>query len=107
MIFNWFNTDAVDTFTDTVAQEFIANFPPSELQDQRRKGPARLKRASDALFASAKAFVAANSPNMYQKARLGNRFKWTLKSAGYTDEFVDALTFQLTALIAAKPARKK
>lgn len=107
MIFKWFDTDAVDKFTDSVVEEFIAGFPPAELQDQRRKGPARLKRASDQLFASASTFVAAHSPNLFQKARLGNRFKWALKSAGYPEEFVDQMTYELTARIATKTAVKK
>lgn len=107
MIFKWFSTAAVDKFADDAAQEFIAGFPPSELEDQRRKGPARLKRASDKLNSSATAFAATQALNLYQKARLGNRFKWALKSAGYPEEFVDQLTYELTAQIAAKAARPK
>jgi len=107
MILKWFNTEAVDKFADTIAEEFIARFPPSEIEEQRRKGPARLKRASDALFSSTATFVAAQSPNLYQKARLGNRFKWALKAAGYTDEFVEAITYELARHVAAKPVRKR
>lgn len=71
MIFKWFNTEEVDKFTDAVVEAFIANFPPSELQDQRRKSPARFKRASDALFSSAADFVVTHKPNVYQEGPPG------------------------------------
>lgn len=107
MILKWFDTEAVDKFMDKAVEEFIAGFPPAELQDQRRKSPARLKRASDHLFASTSTFIAAHSLNLFQKARLGNKFKWALKSAGYPEEFVDQMTYELTARVATKTARKK
>jgi hypothetical protein len=45
---------------------------------------------------------------MYKKARLGNRFKWALREAGYPAGFVDSLTYELTAFVTVKAgARRK
>ena len=39
--------------------------------------------------------------NVYTKARLANRFKWALLEAGYPKTFVDAMTYELAAVVAA------
>lgn len=107
MFLNWFDTKEVDEFADAIAADLLARFPPSEIEDQKRKGPARLKKAHDAIFSRAESFVRAKPLNMYKKARLGNRFKWALREAGYPAEFVDSLTYELTAFITVKAGTRR
>ena len=108
MFLNWLDTKEVDEFADAIAADLLARFPPSEIEDQKRKGPARLKKAHDAIFARTESFVRAKPLNMYKKARLGNRFKWALREAGYPAEFADSLTYELTAFVTVKAgARRK
>ena len=102
MVLNWFDTKEIDKFADAISADFLARFPPSEIEAQKRKGAARFKKARDAVFAQTEDFVRAKSLNMYKKARLGNRFKWALKEAGYPDKFIDSLTYELTAFVAVK-----
>ena len=108
MFLNWFDTKEVDEFADAIAADLLSSFPPSEIEEQRRKGPARLKKVHDTIFARAESFVRAKPLNFYKKARLGNRFKWALREAGYPAKFVDSLTYELTAFITVKAgARRK
>ena len=108
MLLNWFDTKDIDEFANAIAADFLARFPPSEIEDQKRKGPARLKKAHDEIFARAEVFVRSKPLNMYKKARLGNRFKWALREAGYPAEFVNSLTYELTAFVTVKAgARRK
>ena len=107
MILNWFDTKEVDEFADAIAADLLARFPPSEIENQKRKGPARLKKVHDAIFARAEHFVRAKPLNMYKKARLGNRFKWALREAGYPAEFVDTLTYELTAFVTVKAGARR
>jgi hypothetical protein len=46
-------------------------------------------------------------PNVYKRARLGNRVKWALKEAGYPGAFVDTFTYELVRVVtlAAKSRR--
>jgi len=46
-------------------------------------------------------FARRNKLNLYTKARLANRFKWELLEAGYPKEFVDTMTYELAAVVAA------
>ena len=52
------------------------------------------------LLIGGSAFAAERRPNLYQKARFGNRIKWTLKEAGYPPDVVDLVTHELVAKMA-------
>jgi hypothetical protein len=53
-----------------------------------------------------RAFALKRRPNLYQKARFGNRIKWALKDAGYPGDFIEIVTTefvkQLTITARAK-----
>ena len=51
------------------------------------------------IFARVEKFARSRSLNLYKKARLGNRIKWSLKDAGYPAEFADSLTFELVTVV--------
>jgi hypothetical protein len=46
-------------------------------------------------------FARQHKLNLYTKARLANRFKWELLEAGYPKGFVDSMTYDLAAIVAA------
>jgi hypothetical protein len=46
-------------------------------------------------------FARDNKLNIYTKARLANTFKWALTEAGYPKDFVDKMTIELAAVVAA------
>jgi hypothetical protein len=64
-----------------------------------KKAAERLRRGEDVIFARAESFAREKKPSFYKKARLGNRVRWGLREAGYPQEFADALSEELVAVI--------
>jgi hypothetical protein len=50
--------------------------------------------ALDRMAGDIASFAAQRRPNVYQKARFGNRIKWALKDAGYPAPFIDVVTHE-------------
>ena len=46
-------------------------------------------------------------PNLYQKARFGNRIKWALKDAGYPEPFIDVTTHAFLKQFALSASARK
>src|SRR6266581_3721030 len=86
MFGNWFDCKEVDEFADTIVADLVKRFPPSDVGVPARKAADRL--------------------NLYKKAHLGNRVKWALKEAGYPEEFVDALTYELVTVVTLVSGRR-
>ena len=59
----------------------------------------RFSRMTEVVSDQVRAFARAQRPNIYKRARLGNRVKWALKDAGYPGPFVDAFTTELVTLV--------
>jgi len=98
-MFGWFNCTDVDQFADRAVAELAGRVPPSALETPAKKTAERLYRTNDMIFTRAESFARASRPNFYQRAHLGNRVKWALKEAGYPEDFVDALTFELVKVV--------
>ncbi len=108
MIRGWLDCRAVDEFADTAVADLVKRVPPGSIALPAKNLAKRLKSANDQIFARAEAFARAHPLNIYKKARLGNRVKWALREAGYSAEFVDALTYELVTVVAlASAARAK
>jgi len=104
----WLDCSEVDAFADGVVADLVKRVPPSSIGGAAKKAAERLKSTHDMVFARAEAFARAQRLNLYKKARLGNRVKWALKEAGYSEEFVDALTYELVTVVTlASSARTK
>jgi hypothetical protein len=95
MLFGWFSTEEVDRFADKVVADLVERFPPAGVELSSRKSAERMLRKLDRTFSNISAFGAERRPNLYQKARFGNRIKWNLKEAGYGEAFVEAVTSEL------------
>jgi hypothetical protein len=107
----WFDCTEVDRFADGVVADLVKRVPPSSVGSAAKKAAERLKATHDMIFARADAFARSQRLNLYKKAHLGNRVKWALKEAGYPQDFVDALTYELVSVVTlaaaarAKPSR--
>ena len=103
----WFDTAEVDGFAGTLIAELVRRMPPGELSASDEKSDKRFRRMTEVLSDRARAFGMAQRPNVYQRARLGNRVKWALKDAGYPQAFIDAFTYELVRVVtlAAKSPR--
>lgn len=98
-IFKWFDTTEVDELARSIIAELIKRVPPSALDSHDRKAASRLRNTHDAIFARAGKFARTHDLNIYKKARLGNKFRWAIREAGYPSEFVESWTYELVTLI--------
>ena len=96
MVLGWFDTRAVTAFAEEAARDIAAALPPAEAP-KRVRGDKRAKRF-ERVIAKAQRFAADNKLNAYKKAKLINTLRWSLKEAGYPDEFIDDIVgLMLTA----------
>lgn len=106
MLLNWFKSDDVDEFADSIVADLQRRFPPSGLDAGAKKAPERMQKTHQAIFARIEAFARSADLNLYRKARLGNRVKWALTEAGYTKPFVDAFTHELVTVVTLAAANR-
>jgi len=103
----WFKTSDVDALADVVVAELTERVPVNALRKEGARADKRFSRMTEVISDQVRAFGRDKRPNIYQRARLGNRVKWTLKDVGYPDPFVDAFVTELVTLVTvATKARK-
>jgi hypothetical protein len=95
----WFETNEVDAFAQEVIGELVKRLPPTSLEAPDHKTGDRVHRMTEALSGRVREFARARKPNLFKRARLGNRVKWGMREAGYAEEFVAAFTGELLILI--------
>jgi hypothetical protein len=96
----WFDTAEVDRFAQWLVDDLLKRMPPASLPlDAGKKAGERLHRMTEVVSERIHAFGSAQKPNVYKRARLGNRVKWAMKEAGYPDAFVDAFTYEIITLV--------
>jgi hypothetical protein len=109
MALTWFSTKAVDEFADSIVADVLERFPRGSVDLSTRKAAERAMRTLERMYSSISAFGIQNRPNLYQKARFGNRIKWALKDADYPDPFIEIVTTefvkQLTITASARGKR--
>lgn len=112
MFGNWFNCKEIDELIDSIVADLVSKFPPAGLEGTSpEKAAKRLKDVHNAVFNRMDAFARSHPLNVYKRAHLGNRLKWSLRDAGYSPEFADALTSEFIVLatyasLAGDPRRK-
>ncbi len=94
MVPGWFNADEAKKFGASLAQFYIDRIPADESKG-KGKSIARKQEVINKIFEQMVRFRLEHKLNIYKKAQLGNAFKWALRDAGYSSEFVDKLTKEL------------
>ena len=109
MFGDWFNCKEIDELIDSIVAEMVKRFPPAGLEGTSpEKAAQRLKGVHTVAFNRVDTFARTHALNLYKKAHLGNRLKWSLKEAGYSGEFADALTSEFVTLVTyASAARNR
>lgn len=102
---SWFNTKEVDAFARELAKDLIGRLPPSSAGSNKTITPERFRNTREAIISRTGAFARTHKINWYKKAHLGNTFKWELRGAGYDQQFIDAMTYDV--LVAVTPVRRK
>jgi hypothetical protein len=101
MIFTWFDSEGVDALAAGMARDLTKRVPPASVDAQGKKAESKQKKTHDMVLRQAHEFARQHKLNLYTKARLANRFKWALLEAGYPKAFVDTMTYELAAVVAA------
>lgn len=91
MIFRWFDAEEAKQFGNDLAAAFVASVPPDG-KLSKQKFESRVKAALAQLDRRVAEFHQNKRFNAYQKAQLGNAFKWRLRDAGYDKDYADKLT---------------
>ena len=100
MFGDWFNCKEIDELVDSIVADLVKQFPPSRVDDMTpQKAAKRLKGVHNVAFNRVDNFARSRPLNLYKKAHLGNRLKWSLKEAGYSGEFADALASEFITLV--------
>lgn len=87
---DWFDAKSAVAFADVLAQLVVERTP------QGGAGAGRVVKKNKAMLHQLEQHVMRfreqNRLNTFQKAKLGNQFKWSLREKGYDAAFVDDLT---------------
>jgi hypothetical protein len=104
MILSWFDAREANEFGASLADMLIQRTPADGSVGKRmvtKKHEAMLHQ----LEQHVSRFRRDHKLNMYKKAQLGNKFKWTLKDKGYDAAYVDQLTNWLMFQLQDKPSK--
>ena len=92
-LFSWFSFKQHDDFANNLASEFIQNCPPALVHNPKnRKANNKINKSINKLYTQAHAYRSNVKLNIYTKARIGNKFMWSLKEAGYDETLIEELT---------------
>ena len=100
MLLKWFSTREVDAFADSVVADLRTRFPRDGVDVSDRKAAEKALTTIDRILGNITAFGTRHTPNLYQKARFGNRIKWALKDAGYPEPFIDVVIHEFLKRLA-------
>lgn len=94
MILGWFDASDAKAFGTTLAR-FYSERIPLEAQGDEKKFAARTRTTLEGMASQVRQFKTRNQLGVYRKAQLGNAFRWSLRDAGYDEQYVERLTVWL------------
>ena len=90
----------VEEFAKGLARELAGQLPPAP--GPKGATPKKVYIACETVFAKALAFEQQRKLGIYDKARLGNTFRYELEALGYSAPFAAEVSERLVIYIAAK-----
>jgi hypothetical protein len=94
MILSWFDAKAAVDFGHSLA-DFYDKQSRLNAKASNQKIADKQQKLVAQLLLKARQYNAAHKLNAYQKAKLGNAFKWKLRDMGHDNQFVDLITKDL------------
>lgn len=91
----WFDAKAAKEFGESLANYFAEKIPVSEKDLNDKQFERKSKRTLTAISTQIVEFKKTNSLNLYKRAQLSNKFKWTLIDKGYDEKYINELTMWL------------
>lgn len=93
----------VNAFAKKLANDLSARYPAAvEQSPQKRISVNRVTRLLEETFAQAELFKNEHRLGWFNKAKLGNNFRWELKELGYSEEFIEVATEGLIVYVTRK-----
>lgn len=90
-MFSFLDAKAAKAFGSEMARFYIERMPlNATLKDKQFASKSR--HVIDKMGTQIATHKKLNKLNIYKIAQMSNAFKWTLKDAGYADDYVDRLT---------------
>ena len=90
-MFSYLDASAAKAFGTEMARFFIDSMPPNAALTEKQF-TSKSKHAIEKMSVQIAAHKHRNKLNLYKVAQMANAFKWTLKDAGYADDYIDKLT---------------
>ena len=100
MVFKWFDAREAKALGTSLAQMFMEKMP-LEAQLNEKKFASKMQGVLQQMTQKVQAWqksTAGGELNVYKKAQLGNAFRWSLRDAGYNEDYVEKLTIWLMTL---------
>ena len=97
-----FDTREIEEFANLLAADLTRRFPPASEKRTDAGAKNQLGIILQGLGVRASRFRDEHKLGIYGKAKLANVFKWKLKEAGFSDEFVQVVTKDLATRLAVK-----
>lgn len=103
-LFSGVSGKQIDEFAKSLAESVAKRYPPAlEKSPEKKMSVNRISKVLEDTFDKAVEFQRANKLGVYKRARLGNSFRWELKSLGYGSSFIDVATEGLIVYITREP----
>ena len=99
-IFSFLKFGKHDDFAVDLAEKFMVLYPVEATEDyQKKKNLKKYQQSLNLLHKEAWEYSKDLKLNIYTKAKIGNKFMWRLKRAGYNEVLVQDLTTTLLSTL--------
>ena len=102
-LFGLVDTSKLEEFAGALADDLARRYPPASESRTDAGAANQLRIIMEGLSARALRFHGENKLGIYKKAKLANVFRWRLKEAGYSQEFIEKVTKDLVTRLAVNP----
>ena len=87
----WLSASEAQAFGRSLANVFCERVPVESRMSEKQFA-AKTKAVLRTMETQIAQYRSSHSTNFYQKAQLGNAFKWSLRDVGYESAYVDEIT---------------
>lgn len=107
-IIKFLNLSSEKVFAKSLVDKLVVELPPS-LMENRRKilSVNKITRLLEGAYQAAGVYKFQNNIGFLRSAILANSFKWSLKNAGYSSDFIDMATEGLVVELSKKNSSSK
>jgi hypothetical protein len=90
-VFSFFDSHSAKLFGTKMAIFYMERMPVS-MALKEKQFATKSQKIIEKMDIQIKAYRQQNKLNIYKVAQMGTAFKWALKDAGYSEDYIDKLT---------------